>query len=560
MSNLLTDTKSHINRLKSGVYKRFNLSNVTEWVLENTYLKGEKFSFKDHEYQLAILRDPSREIVVRKCSQIGISELSARRTLAHAMIMPGFTTIFTLPTASFASTFVKTRIDPIIDGSPALAAAVHNSTNSSGVKRFGESFLYFKGTYGTNAAISIPADSLVHDEKDFSNLEVITNYQSRLSHSKHKLRLELSTPTVEGYGISEAFAMSRKHYNLCKCHHCNHTFVPGYYEHVRVDGVKDLREITKETIVNYDLSTARLECPKCGKIPSLQIEHRECVIENNSANFEASGYQISPFDAPNSISLKDLIISGTRYKRNADFVNFGLGLPAEDKESGLNLEDLNPCFVPWEMPSAYTAVMGLDMGLKCHCMIGFVDYHGVLHTIHTEVIPVQELEVRLRELRIKYRVRLTVADSQPYVETIYRLQQSDPNLYAAIYVATKNLDVFQVKIKDEAPEKGVMDLRQVNISRNRAFDALSAEIRAGKWLCRIDENHQDILTQLQDQKRIQVFDSDQELSFVWRKTKGNDHFHNSLSYLRIASLMVGLTHTPLVIPRLMTVFKNKGSM
>lgn len=551
--------KSHINRVRNAVNKRFSLSNVTEWIEENTYLRGDKFSFVDHEYQLQILNDPSKELVIRKCSQIGISELSARRTLAHALVMPGFTTIYTLPTASFASTFVKTRIDPIIDGSKTLSEAVHSTTNSSGVKRFGESFIYFKGTHGVSAAISIPADSLVFDEYDFSNLEVVTNYQSRLSHSKHKLRLMLSTPTVEGYGISDAFATSRKHYNLCKCHHCNHVFIPSYYDHVRVDGVNDLHNITKDNIVRYDLNTARLECPSCGKEPSLQIEHREWVVENNSANFEASGYQISPFDAPNSISLKDLITASTRYKRSADFINFSLGLPAEDAETGLNLDDLNKCFVPWEMPNAYTAVMGIDMGLQCHLMIGYIDYLGVLHTVHTEVVPVQELEVRKRELQIKYRVRLTVIDSQPYVETVYRFQQTDENLYGAIYTANKDLDIFKVKTKDEVLEKGQMDLRQVNISRNRALDALMDSIRGGNWLCKEDENKQMIIAHLQDMKRIQTFGSDQEMSYVWQKTRGVDHMHHALLYLFIAARMVGMSHTPLVIPSLVHTFKNKGS-
>jgi phage terminase large subunit GpA-like protein len=278
VADKLTELGSHLNRLKSSVYKRFSLANVADWVAENTYIKGERFSFVDHEYQLAILQDPSREIVVRKCSQIGLTELSSRRALAQCNIMPGFTIIYTLPTASFANMFVKTRIDPMIDGSPALAAAVHNTTNNSEVKRFGESFLYFKGTRGVAAAISIPADGLVHDEVDFSDLEVITNYQSRLTHSKYKHKTSLSTPTVSGFGISAQFDQSRRHYNFCKCNHCNNFFVPNYYHHLRVPGLDDLHDITKDTIHKYDIGSAWLECPKCGKEPSLQIEHRQWVI------------------------------------------------------------------------------------------------------------------------------------------------------------------------------------------------------------------------------------------------------------------------------------------
>jgi hypothetical protein len=53
-------------------------------------------------------------------------------------------------------------------------ARVHHDVNNGEVKQFGESFLYFRGTKGVTAAISVPADCLVHDEYDFSDLEVLS--------------------------------------------------------------------------------------------------------------------------------------------------------------------------------------------------------------------------------------------------------------------------------------------------------------------------------------------------------------------------------------------------
>jgi hypothetical protein len=552
-----TSYKSHLNRLKSAVYKRFSLTNVPDWIEENTYLKGEKFSFVDHEFQLKIITDQSREIVVRKCSQVGMSELLARRTLAMSSIMQGFTSIYTLPTASFANTFVKTRVDPIIEGSPVLTATAHDTTNNTEVKRFGESFIFFKGTKGAAAAISIPADALVHDELDFSDLEVVTNYQSRLTHSKHKLKANFSTPTVAGYGVSELFENSRKHYNFCKCNHCNHQFVPDYYEHVKIQGAHDLRTVNKDTIHKYKLETARLECPKCHKQPSLQVEHREWVIENPTSNHEAAGYQISPFDAPNIISVRDLVSASAKYARVADFINFNLGLPAEDSEVNMSLEDIKRCFVPGEVPAGFSTVMGLDMGMTCHCMIGFLDYTGCLHTVHTEEIPLMELDKRRAELQVKFRVRLTVMDSMPYTDTMLRFQAQDPNLYGAIYVVNKGLETFRIKSAEEFAEKGQQEYRQVNINKNNTFDALMETIRAGKWLCVVDENMPTIIAHLRDQKRIQEFTRDQEMSFVWKKSaRGVDHFHHALLYLWVASRMSGVAGSIITLPSLVHSFKQ----
>lgn len=557
-----TNLNAHINRLKSGVFKKFSLANVSDWIEQNTFIKGERFSFEDHEYQLAILQDPSREIVVRKCSQIGLTELSSRRALAQCNIMAGFTVIYTLPTASFANTFVKTRIDPMIDSSPALTQSVHNTTNNTEVKRFGESFIYFKGTRGVSAAISIPADALYHDELDFSDLEVVTNYQSRLTHSKHKLKMDLSTPTVKGYGISAKFDSSRRHYNFVKCNHCNHYFVPSYYSHVRVPGLTgEMTDITKDTIHKYDIDGAFLECPSCGKEPSLQVEHREWVVENPKDRYEAAGYQISPFDAPNIISIKDLINASCKYARRADFINFNLGLPSEDSESNISLEDINKCFVPGEFPASYTAVMGIDMGLHCHLMVGYVDNLGVLYTVHSEVVPLSKIEERKIALQMKYRVRLTIMDSQPYSDLLMRFQNYDSNLYGALYVTTKGLETFQIRAKDENAEEGQMQLRQVNINRNQTLDAVMEMIRSGQWVCKEDENRKIITDHLQDMKRIRDFGRDNELSFVWKKSnKGNDHFMHTLLYLYVASRMVGVAQINIELPSLIYKFRNKGSV
>lgn len=557
-----SDVLAHLDRVKSAVYKRFTLNNLPDWIEKNTFLRGEPFSFEDHEFQKEILLDQSREINVRKCSQIGLSELSARKALAMSNIMPGFTTIYTLPTASFASTFVKSRIDPIIDGSPTLAASIHNTTNNTEVKRFNESFIYFKGTKGVAAAISIPADNLIADEVDFSDLDVLSNYTSRLTHSKYKLKTNLSTPTVSGYGISAMFDSSRRFFNFCKCDHCNHQFIPDYFHHVRVPGLTgEMKDITKDTVHRYDLSKVYLECPNCGKVPSLQANHRQWVLENTRDNHEAAGYQISPFDAPNIISLKDLIMASTKYARYADFINFNLGLPAEDRESSLVLDDLNRCFVPGVIPSGYTNVMGIDMGLHCHVMIGFQDYVGTLHTIHTEVVPLAKLEQRKKELQIQYRVRLTVMDSMPYTDMLMRFQAHDTNLYGALYVATKGLETYKIKSNEEDREAGEEELRQVNINRNKTLDAVMETIRSGQWVCREDENKSIILTHLQDMKRIKELSGDNEMGFVWKKSaKGNDHFHHTLLYLWVASRMAGVAQSSIVIPSLVYQFRNKAEV
>jgi len=552
------DFRNHFERLKAATLNKFTSGTIPEWICKHTFINGDPFSFKDHEYQEKILRDESQEVVIIKPSQVGISELSCRLALALCAVLRGYTIAYTLPTAGFASTFMRTRVDPVIQGSSYLADLLHTTTDNAEVKRIGDSYLYLKGSQSSNAPISIPCDHLFHDELDFSDMDVISQYQSRLTHSKYKRKHKLSTPTIPKRGIDREFASSRRHYSLVKCNHCNHSFVPDYFDHVKIPGSEtlELRSIKKEMLPKLRYTEAYVECPACKKKPSLQPRHREWVCENPSESFTASGYQITPFDAPNIITPGYLIEASTQYKRYTDFENFGLGRPAEDKESTLSRTDLEPLLIETQGIGYGSYVMGLDMGLLCHCFIGFCTHDGFLILVHSEVIPVHLVRQRRKELAVQYRVRMTVVDSMPYLETVIAMQAEDKNLFGSVYVRQKGLEMYMVKDQDEDAEKGKGEVRQVNINRDKVLDALMELIRSRLILKVTDENDEAWMTQMCDMKRMREWTVDQELSFIWKKSEeGNDHFHHALIYTWVASQMLGVSNNALMLPFLMQKIK-----
>jgi hypothetical protein len=552
---------AHLQRVKAQTVSSYSLAMIADWVSEHTYLRGEHYSYHNHEFQEYILRDPSREKRIRKCSQIGLSELSIRWSLAVLHVLPSTTIIYTLPTATFAKSFVKTRLDPLVQSSPTLTNSVSSTADNSEIKRFNDSFLYIKGTVGQNAAISVPADGIVNDEVDFSDPGVMSTYQSRLSHSRWKLRLELSTPTVAKYGISAGLDSSRRHWNFVKCDHCGHFFLPDYFVHIRVPGFTgDLREINKDNIHKYRVPEAHMECPSCGGVPSLLPEHREWVVENPDDTYEAAGFQVQPFDAPNVITPADLIISSTKYKRYVDFINFNLGLPAEDKDTTLTKADVDACYVAGERPGFTTHIMGIDMGLMCHAMVAGVDSDGRLVVVHTEVIPVSRIRERKVELARQYRVSITVMDTQPYVETILALQDADPNLYGSIFVTSKGIEAYTLKQKEKDADEGKLDIRQLNVNRNRALDVLMDFVRSGSLVFVEDANRDIVTSHLQDMKRVKDFTSDEEIAYVWRKSsKGDDHFHFALLYTYLAMQLRGVARGMIIIPSMVGSFKLKST-
>lgn len=557
----------HMARLVSSM-SAHSRETICEFITENTYLRGEKFSFTDHEYQEYILRDQSREKVIIKSAQMGISEMSARLALAMGNLISGFSTIYTLPSAKAAMHFMKTRIDPIIQGSDYLKEAISKTVDNTDMKQFGESYLHLKGAQVDAQAISVPADMLIGDEVDNSNQDVLTLFESRLIHSKYQYSVKLSTPSVPGYGIDLAYKQSRRHVHLTKCQCCNHWFEPDYFKHIRIPGFNGdiAKDIVKSTFANpkFRWQESFVGCPKCGKPADLSHINRNWVCENPNDSFVAAGFKVSPFSCPNIILPSHLVRDSVKYERLQDFYNQRLGMALEDKEASLSEEELLKSLVTEDVSLTHPMVMGLDMGNLCACTIAAVLPDDRLVVIYREMIPLFKVYERRAELARMYKVRSCVVDHGPYTETVYRMQQADSRVFAGVYVRNKKTaEIYKVKEQEEDKEEGKQELRVVNIARDKAFDYIMGAFRQSKILVKatqgvvkeqLSEDDAMWVRHLQDQKRVREFDGD-ELIFVWRKVTGEDHMHHSLLYAVVAAKIMGVVNTVGPIRTLLSKFK-----
>ena len=535
----------HIQKLRMGTSYANNIQAIPKWLENNTYVNGRPWTFKDHEWQLGPLLSTRREQAIIKPSQVGASELSIRLALARVSIMKGYTLLYVLPSSKFASTFSKTRCDAVINESPYLQNAVDREMNSSEVKRFGTSYLYFRGAQVGAQAISIPASCIVADETSFCDQDILSAYTSRLTHSEHRHRVSLSTPTLPGYAIAADFQDSARHFRMYKCSHCGSWHWFDFFQDVRVPGAPDFNfmNITPGLLAKYpQYKDAYVACPTCGLQPDLGPEYREWVLENTDYKGERDGFHVSPIDVPKYNTPAYMIEAATKYSLQVDWMNNSLGITAQSQDSTISREDMLRCLID-EMPStSHSYVMGLDIGVESHCVVAAVLPDQTIIVVHSEVIPLGRLVERRAELERKYRCRVSVADAQPYVETVHRMQKTSQSLYAAVYVKAKTVDTHWLKEREADKDKGAMDLRMVSINRDRAFDVLMEATRAGEVLKVKDDMDETWIAHATDMKRVKAFDKDNELSVTWVKSKlGADHSWHATLYAFIASRMIGIS-------------------
>lgn len=543
-------TKHLLNRIRAATTDRKGRKDLPAWIESETYINGRPFSFAGHEYQKQILLDESPELVIRKSAQTGISEMAMRMALGLVMIMPGaFRVGYTFPSATFATSYSKSRFAPIITGSPSLRAAVSSDDlDSAEVKTFGVGKeIYFKGAAVGNAAISTTLDMLIHDELSFSDQTVIGDYSSRVIHSIYKWRMALSTPTFPGDPIDEAFKASRRNWNFCRCEHCGHTFIPDFYVNVQIPGWdQHLDDITAENLHKVRYREAQFLCSKCWKPTSLLPAHREWVCENPSEPHIAAGYQVQPFDAPTVVSLTDLIVGSTKYATKSKFRQFALGRPAEDTDNGLVEADIDRVGLQMAQSPFTTHVMGIDVGQTSYFMVGGVAPDGQLIVVHYERVALKNFRERYWALKAKFRVSITVMDVQPYTDLVMALSDEDPNLFGARYVSRPGLEVFSLRQREEGDSDALGPVRELSVSRNALFDRVMADIRPAEHaapgiMIRKLEDWELVKKHLTDMKRASAALRNGEFTSIWQKSsKGQDHYHHTLGYLWIAAQMRGI--------------------
>lgn len=157
---------------------------IVEWVKQVRMIKGKPFSFEGRPYLPPIYRDINKEIYIVKPRQMEITEFAVNWLFYYLIKHPSNVGLYLTDRQDHASIFSKLRVHSWgIDQSPMIKSMV-NEGNVSWQPLKNGSHLYMHSAWPDfEKARSIPADFVIVDEIQSTNVEAIPVIKETLSKS-----------------------------------------------------------------------------------------------------------------------------------------------------------------------------------------------------------------------------------------------------------------------------------------------------------------------------------------------------------------------------------------
>ena len=484
---------------------------LAAWALRKIRLEGRAFSFAGHAYLRAIYDEAAQHVVLMKAAQIGGTTWAVLRSL-HACLQ-GLNVIYFFPTRTDVLEFSKSRVGPLIGDNPFLARKM-SDTDTAGLKRIGSAHLYFRGMQSAVGMKSVPADMVVFDELDEATPDAKTRARERLSHSDYRRVIELSNPSLPGYGIDEVFQQSDQRHWTIRCASCTRwtaldvEFPKGPGQDVRV-----IRE--------REDGTCFRACPGCGA--ELDPEVGEWVAD--FPDRPSRGYVISQL-VSSKVDPGD-ILREYRTTRFLDrFYNLKVGIAWADTQNRVDAMTVLACCGSDGMleRSSESCSMGIDTGKQFHVVVSqFVpEGNGLRRVVYLGIHhDFSELDTLMK----RFSVQRCVIDAMPELHAT--------RAFARRHSGRVWLNYFQESQRGKYQWDAVE--RIVSENRTEALDASRQLIRDKKVVLPRRGGIVEVFAQqlAADAKRLEENEETGALAYKYIKT-GTNHFSLAFTYDAIA--------------------------
>lgn len=502
------DVMGTYDRLYNAVDINAGLS-IVEWIIQNTNLNAEPFSFRGYEYLIEPVNDLYPRQAIVKPAQKGASEAMARKLFAilyRYSLIPhyymdngeercvwGINGIYSFPNTDDVRKFSKDRlVTDIINPSPLLRIAIKQS-ESEAVDQLGvyNSFCYLTGRRTDAGNQSIPAEivfidefdrPLIGDRKVYSALNARTQNARIFGDATRKgLIVRYGTPTYpdeSGALIEGQYFLSDQMTWMVKCSRCNEyqeilypESIAHYYEKGEKKPDEDPYWICLHCRRPFDFT----EIGKWDRREPHKVHNAEWVAKYPSKTQETDGirgYRI-PFATLKDTAQIILTRRDDDYRYSLqDFYNYGLGRAYRDNTISLAREDIlrNTVDIPYGYyDSYYPHIMGVDQG--CYIVIArlkegsqtdrnpkgiwqvvWIDQTKDKEAFSKVIVEGEERNIfkgKLSELIDYWNIEVCVIDHQPSTAASDALANEYPDIVWLNDSKGNVLDRIKIEEKDE---------------------------------------------------------------------------------------------------------------
>lgn len=493
--------------------KDFSL--ITNWIVEKGIKtnKGQPIEFNDHYFLLDYLRDPSNRIVVQKPTQVGATFATILKILFLADD-ESISIIYTMPTGPEARDLVLSKFDPIIERSLGLRTKVvkvafrEKPIWSSVLKRIGESYFFFRGSWVAWRAQQIDADVLVVDELDFQKPEIRKMYEERLEGAGSKdIIYWIGYPSIPNYGIADLYNKSDQREWWITCPDC-----------------------LKEQTLTWPDSVSRQKrtyvCKFCRKdLPDMA--RKKGVWKPRFPGRRIHGYAINKLMAswiPATKIIKSFLDDSPKH-----FHNYTLGLPYQETRNELTEDIFRNANVGGELFNTLKSehvICGIDQGDQFHLVAGVASPAGPIVTGIEMCKSPKELEDRLEY----YKPELMVIDMMPdkHVAKLLQAKYGPGKFFLA---NLRNWGEVSTVMKGHLEVKRASGI--VNLERTESLDYLFEGIKEATVKFKEDTPFLNTLFQQLKNLIPDYIERYGNVKKVW-KSVGQDDYAHALNYFYAA--------------------------
>lgn len=486
---------------------------------------NKNLTLKNHYYLKEILLDSSRQKVLKKSTQGGVSEILIVITWTAAN--GGAVVFYVLPTDHLMKRFVANRYEKslffssyyrsqrVFKRSEEVVKKKDLIDNKS-LKDIGKGVLSFAGSQSDVPFIEIPADWFVVDEADKCDANRLQMGLERLGHSSDPHEIYVGNPTFNGSFLDEKYDVSTKGL-WCIYAECGHKIFPDFFKHVvKQENEFDYTILDKEYEPGYGRDIRPI-CDQCGK-PFNRFGYGTYVEEKKS---EISGKHISRLFSGTSPLIK-MVNNFSKALENdykmQRFYNSDLGLSFTAAGSKITQDMILNNVTDYQMPSKLShgySIMGVDVGNVLHVKINQVAPYGIKKSVF--IGTVGEL-VEIYELCSRYNVIAGVMDGLPEIRMARKFSHSANGRFRCFFGGDKS-DTVNVKEKS------------FTVSRLQAIDDMKEKILKREIIFPKDIlNYDEYLSHIQTP--VRVWDEEKEV-YSWESNKA-DHFFFAEVYCSLA--------------------------